>query len=109
MQHKGIVKNLLSSLLLVIFFIPIIALALHSLSNHKHEICHAKTESHIHSNDFDCDILLLKQGNSYIEVYNYQVFEISKISNIVSIKNSFLKNHQQLSFSLRGPPQNILA
>ncbi len=100
--------NLISALLLVVFFIPITVLAFHSLTNHKHEICFSKTEQHIHDKDLDCNLHIYKQSHSFLADFTYQFSITNDINSVKNLKNSFLKNHQQLSFSLRGPPLSVL-
>lgn len=101
--------NFISVTLLVIFFLPIAVLAFHSLTNHKHEICFSKTEQHIHDKDLDCTLHLYKQSNSFLVDSDYQFFNNSEIQSSETLQQNFLKNHQQLSFSLRGPPLYVLA
>lgn len=108
MQRKQNIHKLISSILLVVFFIPITILAFHSLTDHHHQICFSKTQQHIHDKDVDCTLHLLKQGNSNLESIDYQIFESIQITSIDNLQHSFLKNHQQLSFSLRGPPLSVL-
>lgn len=88
---------------------PIAILGLHSLTNHKHQICISKDQNHVHEKDLDCSLHLFKQSNTYIESFDYQLFENNEISKTDTEKYSFLINHQQLSFSLRGPPHSIFS
>ena len=105
-KHKNI-TNVISTMLLVVFFLPITVLAFHSITNHKHEICSSKTEQHIHDKDLDCTLHLYKQSNSFLVSYEYQFFNKVDVLSAKTLKNNFLKNHQQLSFLLRGPPLHV--
>lgn len=106
-NNKGI-TNCISTLLLAVFLLPLTVLAFHSLTNHKHEICFSKTEQHIHDKDLDCTLHLYKQNHSFLSELNAFVTFKTKANAVIKLKNSFLKNHQQLSFSLRGPPSTVL-
>ena len=79
---------LISSSLLVVFFLPIFVYALHSFSNHKHEICHSKLETHIHAKDLDCHLHLLKQNNAYLSSFNYAIKTFEKINS----RNNLMRN-----------------
>ena len=75
--------------------------------DHDHAVCSSKTENHIHKKDVDCNLHLLKQVDSFLAQNHLQI----KIYTVY-LKNSvatyqYLKNHNQLSFSLRGPPSVI--
>lgn len=104
-MHKNKnITNFISTLLLVVFFLPITVLAFHSLTNHKHEICFSKTEKHIHDKELDCTLHLYKQSNSFLATNDFQFFTKVEITVAKILKVNFLKTHQQLSFLLRGPP-----
>lgn len=92
---------------MIIFLLPISINSIHDFLNHEHSVCSSKVIKHIHEKDSDCDLHLIKQSNSFLATNNFktQVFTITLKRN--SIDYTFLKNHPQLSFSLRGPPQVI--
>jgi hypothetical protein len=92
---------------LVIFLLPSAIFAIHSFSDHHHIVCNAKVEKHIHEKDLDCNLHLIEQSDSNFVTFHYQFFNSNTIVTIDKLKNNFLKNHQQLSFSLRGPPQSV--
>lgn len=83
---------------------PIITLFIHSLDNHKHEICNSKETTHYHHKDIDCTLHLIKLANSNLTDYEYQFSSKEKFTTSIDLKNNFLPSHQQLSFSLRAPP-----
>ena len=98
-----------SFLLLVVFFLPITITGLHSLSDHSHEICVSKDKIHFHDNSLDCDLHILKQGSSKIEIFNFNFLNNQEFASIEVLKNNFLSNHNSLSFLLRGPPSIVRA
>lgn len=108
MFNKKSITNLISIVLLVIFFLPISILALHSLTNHNHEICFSKTEQHIHDKDLECTLHIYHQ--SYAVLFDSYQSSTHKVDADAQLKltQNFLKSHQQLSFSLRGPPLSVL-
>ena len=77
---------------------------MHAFEDHNHSVCTSKVEQHIHEKDIDCSLHLLKQSDSHLEINYYKITSKIIISNIDNLQYSFLKNHYQLSFSLRGPP-----
>lgn len=79
-------------------------LSAHAFSNHEHAICSSKVESHLHQKNLDCDLHLIKLQNGFLpEKINKA--NIEKNPDLTPILTyNFLKNHHQLSFSLRGPP-----
>jgi len=74
---------------------------------HEHAVCNSKIVKHIHEKDVDCELHLLKQSNSFLAENNFEILIDTIITKNNSISYNYLKNHSQLSFSLRGPPQNI--
>jgi hypothetical protein len=87
--------------------IPTIVLFLHSFCNHHHHICDSKVESHIHQKEIECKLHLLHHNTFYFSDSIYNFINYTKIISVESLTNNFLKNHQQLSFSLRGPPLKV--
>jgi hypothetical protein len=74
--------------------------------NHEHAVCNSKTVKHIHEKDVDCELHLLKQSSSFLAENNFEFLINTIITKNNSIAYTYLKNHTQLSFSLRGPPQS---
>ena len=98
------IKRHIASFLLLVFLVPVAINSIHDFLDHEHTVCTSKIENHIHDKDTDCTLHLLKQGNSFLAL---EYFEIP--TKTIYLENStynyhFLKNHYQLSFSLRGPP-----
>jgi len=100
-------KHNVSTLLLSVFIIPTIILFLHSFSNHEHRICLSKVENHIHQKEAKCELHLLNDSPFYAKKHVVNFINYIEITSIENLKNNFLKNHQQLSFSLRGPPSVV--
>ena len=86
---------------------PSIIQLAYTLENHKHAVCISDDVTHVHENDLDCNLHFFKQSNSFLTLNNFQVYLATTNTTNSSLEYSFLKNHHKLSFSLRGPPQNI--
>jgi hypothetical protein len=89
--------------------IPTSIQILHELENHNHSVCTSKVEQHIHEKEIDCSLHLIKQSDSFLATNHYKIITKIIIFNTDNLQYSFLKNHHQLSFSLRGPPRYVLA
>ncbi|PIB32607.1 hypothetical protein BFP78_09030 [Gaetbulibacter sp. 5U11] len=91
--------------LLLAVMLPSAVKFTHVFENHKHEVCLDNITSHMHKTDVECEFYKFKLNTQF-----YPFFEIT----LIDIEDNFLKitntlynfnyNHQQLSFSLRGPP-----
>jgi len=79
----------------------------HIFSHHKHEVCKNHKTTHLHKVDLDCDFLkfLLNNHSTLTNQYN-PLFQISSyFYKIPVLTYTYFNNHQQTSFSLRGPPE----
>lgn len=83
-------------------------LSMHSMEDHKHEVCNSKETTHLHHKDIECKLHLAKIGNSQLDEYNYQFSSKEKFAENIDLITHFLPNYQQLSFSLRAPPLSVL-
>ena len=92
---------------MLIFLLPIALLSIHAFGDHKHAVCISKIENHVHEKDVDCDLHLLKQNDSFLPKKIDQLVINTHIYTPSKSQYYFLKNHYELSFSLRGPPQRI--
>lgn len=92
---------------MVVFFLPTAINAAHDLLNHEHAVCNSKIEHHIHKKDVDCKIHLFNQSSFLLDTKAYVIAAKTIIFKVDSVQYSFLKNHYQLSFSLRGPPLHV--
>ena len=82
-------------------------LSLHAFSAHEHAVCHSKVEKHIHKKDFDCKLDVQRQHASILTINSFKLGLDVTIHTTPNLQYNFLKNHYQLSFSLRGPPVYI--
>ena len=92
---------------MLIFLLPITINSVHDFMNHEHSVCTSKVVKHIHEKDSDCDIHLLKQNDTFLVSNTFKTNICTIILKSNNTNYTFLKNHPQLSFSLRGPPQII--
>jgi len=105
MRNLFIHKTLSYILILVLLF-PIGISFSHTLENHEHNICTAKTEKHIHSQKNNCSYLHYFTDVQYQgQDLNFSAF----LSNFIYAKQilsleSFLFLHKTSSFLVRGPP-----
>ena len=98
-------KNIILSLFFTASFLAQFFVQLHhAFGDHNHRVCHSIEVKHIHKKDLDCSIHYFKQDLTHHTLQEYQFVEINDINSVDILKKNFLKNHQQLSFSLRGPP-----
>ncbi|WP_298766510.1 hypothetical protein [uncultured Polaribacter sp.] len=79
-------------------------MSLHAFSNHEHGICTSKVEKHIHEKDTDCSLHLIKQSTPLLTQNTFQEIITIPCNTKALTTYSYLKNHYQLAFSLRGPP-----
>ena len=70
---------------------------------HEESFCTSEVENHFHQKDVKCEFCHL-QAKSNAILPNEHLFFLINETNLKNNKNyKFLFNHQQLSFSLRGP------
>ena len=98
------IKKHIGILLLVIFLLPMTILSLHAFSGHEHAVCNSKIEKHLHEKDFDCKIDFIKQLTPFLAINTFKLDAKVLVNTATNLEYNFLKNHYQLSFSLRGPP-----
>ncbi|MDO6596812.1 hypothetical protein Q4512_07780 [Oceanihabitans sp. 2_MG-2023] len=107
-QEHSVFK-LLSIILIVTLLTPSLVKVGHVFENHKHDVCTDNlSQTHLHALDLDCEFYKFKLNTKYYTVLNN--FRLSVEENFSKINNTFyyfLNNHQQLSFSLRGPPSLV--
>jgi len=76
----------------------------HSFEVHENIFCTSENENHFHQKEFKCELCLLQAKSNAILLKEF-LFFLNIDTNIKNNKNyQYLLNHQQLSFSLRGPP-----
>lgn len=102
-------KKIIGIFFLFVLIAPLSIQTLHVLENHEHSVCTSKVDKHIHEKDFDCKIDLIKLNRFFLATNNFQIDLNTRITTIISsLEYNFLKNHYQLSFSVRGPPVKYL-
>mgnify|MGYP005992488409 CR=1 FL=1 len=89
---------------MVVFLLPIFALAIHNFLEHEHAVCSSKIENHIHEKDVNCELHLVKQTNAFLFNNSFSLKKDNFVTKEIRNDYYFLKNHPKLSFSLRGPP-----
>ncbi|WP_435415192.1 hypothetical protein [Polaribacter aestuariivivens] len=92
---------------MVTFLLPTAIDSFHDYLNHEHKTCISKTEAHIHKKDIDCNLHLLKQSDTFLASQDFKLLVNNVNLDTNYLHYNFLKNHNQLSFSLRGPPSKI--
>ncbi len=108
MKNKEYIKSLLNYsalLLIIIMLFPTVFQFFHVFENHKQNYCHENT-IHIHEHKLDCSICDFNLNPTYNQALHY--FQVKKISFNKKINFEFYNfkyYHQQLSYSLRGPPE----
>lgn len=100
-------KQIAFSLFFIACFSAKLVSALHhAFEAHNIELCSLNDVEHI------CDHVS-KDNIDYYHQLNfhttdtYQTINTTSINSVDILKQSFLTNHQQLSFSLRGPPVTV--
>lgn len=91
--------------LVMAFLLPTAVKFSHIFEHHQHIVCNDDITTHLHASDVDCDFYKFKLNTQYHSLFEYisAPLEVSYFK-INSTLYSFLNNHRQLSFSLRGPP-----
>lgn len=103
--QQNIFIKIASVVLLLAVLLPSAVKFAHVLEQHKHEVCTDNSSTHMHELDLDCEFYKFKLNTQY-----YSFLESNNIiieDNYFKINNTFYNfqyNHQQLSYSLRGPP-----
>jgi len=105
-KKEIIEKNRKYSVILLILFLvlPTSIELVHAFEVHEITLCTSKTENHFHQNDFKCKFCHL-QIKTFAIIPN-KIFTL--VDQGINFKNTkdyqFLLKHQELLFSLRGPP-----
>ena len=107
--QKHIAFKLATILLVLAILTPSLVKVGHAFENHKHDVCTDNlSQTHLHALDLDCEFYKFKLNTKYYTVLNN--FRIDVEENYSKINNTFyyfFNNHQQFSFSLRGPPSLV--
>ncbi len=89
--------------LLVLILLPTIVPFIHLLEEHEQNTCHVKT-THFHKKEVDCSICDFHLNKYYSYTPNLELAPLIKKELLISELYTFTYYHQQLSYSLRGPP-----
>ncbi len=91
--------------LAVLLLVPTFVKFNHMFAHHKHDICLGEKSTHLHEINTDCDFYKFNLNTPYCFFSNdIELFVEIYIHKTSSSLYTFLHNHRQLSFSLRGPP-----
>ena len=101
-----IMHKILSYILIIVLLFPIGIGFSHTLENHKHDICTAKKEQHIHTQKINCSYLhyftnAQSQGQDFNFSFLLSNFIYSK--QVLSLDNIYFSSNIS-SFLVRGPP-----
>ena len=77
---------------------------MHAFDNHTHQVCHSKTENHVHENNTECDFHFLKVNSPYLPNITHTSITPIKKTALIDGSYNFLFDYQPLSYRLRGPP-----
>lgn len=89
--------------MLLVFLSPAVIQTVHLFENHSHTICISKTDQHIHEKSLNCELDVIKKADGFLFEQTKNIIVIDGLFSITETYN-FLLPHQQLPFSLRGPP-----
>lgn len=92
--------------MLLVFLSPAVIQTVHLFENHSHTICTSETDQHIHEKSLDCELDVIKKSDGFLFEQNQTTIVIDDLFSITATYN-FLLPHQQLPFSLRGPPEFV--
>lgn len=105
-NEQNILKRIVIVVLSLALLLPSIVKFTHTLSNHEHEVCLEKNQTHFHHLDLDCDFYKFKIQNEHLsQLVDNIVFSNEVNHKIISLNYLFLSDNERLHLSLRGPPQ----
>ncbi|PQJ78170.1 hypothetical protein [Polaribacter porphyrae] len=98
-------KIAFSLFLLTCLFVQLCLSLYHSLGeNHIEELCTYNDIEHFCNHDLEKHEHYFELTLNYDISFNYKFVKKQQINSVDILKNDFLANHNQLPFSLRGPP-----
>lgn len=102
-QH--IIFKIFASAIALLLLVPTVVKFNHIFADHEHDICLGEKSTHLHELNTDCDFHKFNINTPYCFFSNdIELFTEIYIHKTSSSLYTFLHNHRQLSFSLRGPP-----
>ena len=106
---EHIFLKVISVILVASLITPAAVKIWHIFASHEHIICISYQTEHYHELDVDCDFNKFNTVKKYLANNTYQDNGFSDYGNKEIFSNYFLiKDHQQLSFSLRAPPYALI-
>lgn len=90
--------------MICLLFIPATIQIVHAIEPHHHIVCSSDVEHHFHTDELECTLCHL-QAESFglIPHQSYKV-QLRFSQEELNKQYIFYKDHQHLSYSLRGPP-----
>lgn len=105
---KHIAFKVFAMLVVATLLIPTAAKVAHIFQSHKHVFCTAKHERHIHNYDFDCQFYKFHvNAICTIPEVHFDIPQLFQSKRTIEAPYVALNEHQDLHFSLRGPPTLI--
>ena len=90
---------------MLILLLPTSIQVFHALEDHEHIDDCKEITTHLHEKEIDCSLCDFNLSPSYFQLANQFSFKTNDIPQNPNLElYNFKYYHQQLSFSLRGPP-----
>lgn len=108
--RSHIILKIISLLLAVSFIFPYVHKFDHFFVHHKDDVCLGIVKTaHLHEININCDFYKFKIyiPQTIPPVFNVELFSPIENQQEIASQYSFLQNHEQLHFSLRGPPSLV--
>ena len=107
---KDILFKSFTILVVMVLLAPSLVKLGHAFENHKHEVCIDNSSSHLHALDLECEFYKFNISNPLLlSKFQYEIPFIDYYSSTETIGlYNFDYNHQQLYFSLRAPPYELV-
>ena len=104
--------KIINKLVLVVFtgliLFPSALDVAHLFSGHQHIYCDEYADAHFHQNDLDCELFdFQKSPFPTLSLFSHTFFNPEISSALKTREYLFLDQHDELSFSLRGPPETV--
>ena len=94
--------KLISSLLLLVFILPLSIQTIHAFDGHSHEVC-MDFSTHMHETPMDCEI-----DNFQFNSFDYSVYEID-LSNTETRVAHLTQGYSYLTFHITFPSNQLRA
>ena len=90
-------------MLAILLLLPASIQLLHSFEVHEKILCNSEVENHFHQKNLKCELCHLQAKSNALISEGFLFFSNNETTKNNNKNYQFLLNHQQLSFSLRGP------